>query len=474
MSFVQISFLAFFVIVLVVYWGLGSVLRAGWTVRAQNAWLLLTSGVFYGWVHPWFLLLLWGSTLLDFGVGRAMARWPTRRRAFLIISLTGNLGLLALFKYLGFFSANILALLDALGVQHSMSTVQLFLPVGISFYTFQTMGYSIDVYRGRLKPERDLLSYAVYVGLFCQLVAGPVERAENLLPQARRARRLDLSRMASGLSLVMWGAVKKICVADTIAPYVDKVFSLPHPSVWLLLLGGVAFSVQILADFSGYTDIARGTARMLGFELRLNFLRPYLANSPSQFWRRWHVSFSSWIRDYLYIPLGGSRGSFWRVTLVTFTTMLLAGFWHGAAWNFLLWGAFHAVIIVLYRLVAPRLPASVVKHPGSRVGAVGLMYALSCLGWIIFRQQDLEVLGRVLTAPQGVEPAWQAALAVSLAGITLLCALPQLLALIAERWLQHRVTAWRLPLRTTGWALALVAIYFFAQERGNDFIYFQF
>ncbi len=476
MSFVQSSFLAFFALVVVAYWGLGRLGSGRRGVVLQNAWLLLASAVFYGWVHPWFLLLLWGSTLLDYGVAQGMVRWPQARGRLLLLSLAGNLGLLATFKYLGFFTANVVAVLDALGLQHGVGVVELFLPVGISFYTFQTMGYSIDVYRGRVEPERDLLNYALYVGLFCQLVAGPVERAGDLLPQVRNPRRFELERLRSGLGLAVWGAVKKLCIADTIAPFVDRAFAVEHPSLLLLLTGGVAFSLQILADFSGYTDIARGTARMLGFELRANFLHPYLAANPRELWRRWHVSFSTWIRDYLYIPMGGSRGPWWRVTAVTAATMLLAGLWHGASWNFVAWGAFHAALLVGHRAWRRLVPGAASWPGWTRVPAVVAMYLTGCVGWLLFRQRELDVVGRAIAEPAGSEPGHQAVVAVALLGVTALCAAPLVLALIAQRTIGDRLAAspWRLPLQTTGLAVAVVAIWFFARESGNDFIYFQF
>ena len=469
MSFVQPSFPIFLAAILLVYW---AVRRRRW----QNGWLLLCSAVFYGWIHPWFLALLYGSTVLDYAMGRCMARWPSARRRFVVVSVAGNLGLLAVFKYCDFFIANVSNVLGLLGVETSIGLLEIYLPVGISFYTFQTMSYTIDVYRERIEPRTSFLDYAVYVSLFPQLVAGPIERADHLLPQVERPRRLDAARMRDGLTLALWGAAKKICIADTLAPYVDRVFSLPHPSWQLVLVGGIAFSVQILADFSGYTDIARGSARLLGFDLQVNFRHPYLARSPSDFWRRWHVSFSSWIRDYLYIPLGGNRGPWLRVTAVTVLTMLLAGLWHGASWNFVLWGAFHAVLLVAYRLATPRLPSGLVRAPGGAVLAVTLMYLWTCLGWVVFRQRDVGVLWRTLSEPAGADPSWQLVIAVALAALTLATALPLLAALGVERWIWPRLRrgSAALAAQTTLWAVLIAAIYLFAQEVGNDFIYFRF
>ncbi|MBN1337437.1 MAG: MBOAT family protein, partial [Deltaproteobacteria bacterium] len=290
MTFVQIEFVAFLAIVFTIY-----VLFRRF--RAQNVVLLLASLVFYGWVHPWFLALLLFTATLDYLSGRAMARWPARKRWFLAASLTGDLGLLGYFKYADFFLENVRAGLDALGIPSAIGPIGVFLPVGISFYTFQSLSYIIDVYRGDTQPRRNLLDYFLFVAFFPQLVAGPILRADALLVQVERPRRITWEGFASGLSLALWGAFKKICVADVVADYVDKAFQLQAPNAALVAAATLGFGVQILADFSGYTDIARGVARMMGFELPLNFDHPYLAKSPSDFWRRWHISFSSWIRD---------------------------------------------------------------------------------------------------------------------------------------------------------------------------------
>ncbi len=468
MTFIQIEFLFFFAIVFVVYWSVPA-------TRWRNVVLVVSSSIFYGWVHPWFLILLYSSAACDFFGALGMERWPSRRKLFLGASIAGNLGLLGYFKYFNFFAENVAAVLRLLGMHHGLDLMEVYLPVGISFYTFQTMSYSIDVYRGKLEPRHDPIAYLAFVSSFPQLVAGPVERASSLLVQMEGPRRLDSSTFRSGMTLALWGGVKKLCIADTIAPYVDKVFALDHPSRTLAMAGALAFALQILADFSGYTDIARGTARMLGLRLRENFRRPYLATSPSDFWRRWHISFSTWIRDYLYIPLGGSRGRFWFVTRNTFLSMTLSGLWHGASWNFVLWGAYHAAILVLYRLAAPLVPERL-KH--TRVGkwaAIGLMFLLTCVGWFIFRDHSLEHMARVLfSAPPPDAPA-QNVIAGTLAILTLLLSLPQITALAAERILTRLETSpWLLPVQTTLWALCAAAMFFFARDGAADFIYFRF
>ncbi|MCB9679878.1 MAG: MBOAT family protein [Alphaproteobacteria bacterium] len=468
MTFVQWQFLVFFAIVFAIYWSVGR--------RAQNLLLAVASAVFYGWVHPWFLGLLYGSAVLDYVMGRLMVERPARRRLWLTLSLAGNLGMLGWFKYADFFVANVAAALDALGLHTSLHTLGIFLPVGISFYTFQTMSYTLDIYRGQLEPRRNFLDYVVFVSFFPQLVAGPVERASNLLPQMERERRWSWDQLLSGIHLAMWGAFKKVCIADTIAPYVDKIFVLHDPSGPLIWAGTLGFTLQILADFSGYTDIARGTARMLGFELMENFRHPYLAANPSDFWRRWHISFSSWIRDYLYIPLGGNRGGQLGVLRSTFGAMTLSGLWHGASWNFVFWGVYHAVLLTGYRLVTPRIPASVRRSGPGRVAAVAIMFGFTVVGWLIFRETHGDRLLAAFTkAPWAASHDQWVATVVMLA-TTAAFALPLFVALAWETWVTPRLVTWRgrLALETTLWATWAVAMATFVRLSTTDFIYFQF
>jgi len=468
-TFIQVEFLVLMAVVFGAYW----------TVRnrvAQNLILVATSTLFYGWVHPWFLWLLYGSATLDYFCGRAMRRWPERKKRFLMLSLTGNLGLLGTFKYCDFFIENIIAALDVLGLQTNLHTLGIFLPVGISFYTFQTMSYTIDVYRGQVEPRKNFLDYVVFVSFFPQLVAGPVERAKNLLKQVEQARVFELQAVRSGFALALWGATKKVCIADTVAPYVDKIFTLTDPSGPLIWAATLGFAIQILADFSGYTDIARGIARMLGFELVENFKHPYMARNPSEFWRRWHVSFSTWIRDYLYIPLGGSRGGFANMTRATFAAMLISGLWHGAAWTFVLWGAFHAALLTGYRLVVPRIPQAWKALPGSRAVAIGIMFGFTNVGWLIFRETDIDRLLHYFTlSPFAATPAEWSATGVMLA-ICAATGAPLVLALVLQKRVLPNLqqSRWYLPVQTTLWAAFAMAILTFVRTTSNDFIYFQF
>ncbi len=469
MNFVQTEFLWFFGIVFTLYWAIP---RRAW----QNLMLTVASAVFYGWVHPWFLILLYVSAIIDYAGGLGMRAFPSRKKLVLTVTLTGNLLLLGYFKYFDFFVENAAAALGALGVENSLTPLGIFLPAGISFYTFQSMAYSIDVYRGELEPRKNLLDYLLAVSLFCHLVAGPVQRASNLLMQAETPRTFNWDMVRSGFALAMWGAATKIVVADTLSPYVDKIYALPNPSTPLLAAGTLAFSVQILADFAGYSNIARGTARMLGFELMLNFDAPYLAKNPSDFWRRWHISFSTWIRDYVYIPLGGSRGTFARVQANTIAAMVVSGIWHGASWNFALWGLYHGLLLVGYRLVTPRIPAAWRAVPGAGAIAVSIMFGFTLFGWFLFRALELRRIASVLAQDPFAFPADQQVATVVVLAVTLACAAPLVFAHVLQRRVVPVIarTQWYLPAQTTAWALFALAMFTFVRMSAADFIYFAF
>ena len=463
MRFNSFDFLIFFALVFTLYWRLPR--------RGQNWLLVLSSCVFYGWVHPWFLWLLAGSAVMDYFTALGMGRFPARRRLMLVISLVGNLGMLCAFKYFDFFVTNVAELLASLGLHPSLPLLRVALPVGISFYTFQSLSYTIDVYRGQMQARRNFLDFAVFVTMFPQLVAGPIERAARLLPQIERDRTLDFDRIESAACLAAWGFFKKLVIADNIVIYVDRIFELQHPSGPLLLAGATAFAVQIYADFSGYTDIARAVARLLGFELMENFRAPYLATSPVDFWRRWHISFSTWIRDYVFLPLF-NRGSRARFVLASMAAMTLSGLWHGASWNFVLWGAYYGVMVAAYHLVfrevGRRLSLAWGEGP-TRLLAVATMFPLTLLGWLIFRQQDFAMLrAYATTSPFAATPEeWSTALGVLSLSVGLALPLlvrPLLLGLApGSRALRAGLT----------WC-CLLAILFLGRETGQDFIYFAF
>ncbi|MEG3638076.1 MBOAT family O-acyltransferase [Magnetococcus sp. PR-3] len=467
MIFHSFDFILFLMVVLSGYWLLGR--------RAQNLFLLAASYFFYGYIHPWFLNLILISTVTDYFCGLGMARHPHYKRWYLIISLVINLGMLAIFKYFGFFVENVQELLVLAGLPSFSFTLEILLPVGISFYTFQTLSYTIDIYRGTLKPRRNFLDMALFVAFFPQLVAGPIERAKRLLPQIEQTRTIDVGQFTGALMLMAWGFFKKLVIADNVAVLVDKVFAVEDPSFTLLWAGVFAFAIQIFCDFSAYSDIARATARLLGFELSPNFNHPYLAVSPSDFWRRWHMSLSYWIRDYVYIALGGSQAKPLRAAVNLMITFSLCGLWHGASWNFVIWGTYHGLLILLYRGMDHFVPTS--WHP-PKVIQILVMFMFTNIGWLIFREGDLGYLMHDLTlTPFGESPDQR------LAGLYILFtvflySLPIWLHALWARWHHRwmRSGLWQLPgipyYLATSVLLFLISI--LHAERMADFIYFQF
>lgn len=401
MLFNSLSFALFLPTVFAVHW---------WVARGrrgQNLLLLAASYIFYGWWDWRFLSLIVFSTLVDFFAGRAMAgaTSPTRRRRLLGLSLATNLGLLGFFKYFNFFVGSAVEAAAAVGVELQSTTLDIILPVGISFYTFQTLSYTIDIYRGKLDPTDDFLDFATFVAFFPQLVAGPIERASALVPQFHTVRRFDQTLATSGMRLMLWGFMKKVIVADGVAPHVDQIFgAYDQHDAPTLVIGAFLFATQIYCDFSGYSDIAIGCARLFGIQLSTNFRMPYLAVSLQDFWQRWHISLSSWFRDYVYIPLGGSRGSRAMKLRNLAIVFLVSGLWHGAAWTFILWGALHALYYVPETLID--------RRPKSRLGKFvgwGFTMALVLFAWVFFRAPSATdafgYLYRVFTTLPGETPS---------------------------------------------------------------------
>ena len=467
MSFVSLSFLVCLPVVVAVRWALRD-------RRLRNAWLVLVSVVFYGWAVPWLPLLLGVSVALDFATARGMGRWPGHRHAFLALSLVGNLGMLGIFKYADLFGDAMAAASGLAGHPTEPWRSGLLLPAGISFFTFQSMSYTIDVHRGRLQPRESLLDVATFVCLFPQLVAGPIERARDLLPQVEADGRFSLERLRSGAALALWGAVQKVVVADTLALYVDRVFSLEGASPALLWAATVAFAIQILADFSGYTDIARGTARMLGFDLRENFRAPYAARSLGDFWRRWHTSFTSWMHDYVYTPLRGAGGPT-RAALAAALTVVLAGLWHGGSARFAAWGAWFAAALWVWRVAAGRLPTRVRRHRLAPVVTIPLTQAIVLVGMLIFRSPTLAFAGQVLGQPPWVAAPGQAALAWTVLGVAAWGGL--LLAVggaVGRRGMLDGVGAIPAGSRGALAGLGVLAVAAFARDTARDFLYFAF
>ena len=481
MIFHSLDFVVFFISFVAVYWTMPR--------RVQNVLLFGGSYFFYGYVHPWFLILIASSTVIDYWAARGMEALPAHRRRFLWMSVVSNFGMLGFFKYFNFFVENVQGVLGALGIHASPLSLRILLPVGISFYTFQAMSYTIDVYRGELRARRNFLDVAVFVSFFPHLVAGPIQRASFLLPQVEGERRFSAGHARSGLFLICWGFFKKLVIADNVGVIANKVFALSDPTFFLLWAGVFAFAIQIYADFSAYTDLARGTSRWLGFELTENFDHPYLARSPADFWRRWNMSLSTWFRDYVYIPLGGSRAgeATWaRNVLVTF---LLSGLWHGASWNYVLWGLYHGLLLVATRARAMMKPARPRRPRWLVVPQVLAMFVLTNIGWLLFRETELSAIMRDLALKPWESPELDTRAALYLFSLAFLYSIP----LWAQSlWVELRrgraragspgahaaptaVAPWpRLALQGVACGAAFALILIFRSRTAMDFIYFQF
>lgn len=398
MLFNSFTFILFFLIVYLMYRNLDH--------KGQNLLLLIGSYLFYMSWNWKFLSLIVLSTVVDYfcGIKVYTSQTDFRKKCYLALSVVVNLGVLAFFKYYNFFAENLVALTSTFGWTPGDVTLDIILPVGISFYTFQTMSYSIDIYRKEIKPERNILNFSLFVAFFPQLVAGPIERAKNLLPQIQVPRTISRDLIQKGLWMILWGYFLKVFVADNMGLIVDNVFAkagvIPGGEA---LLGIYAFAFQIFGDFAGYSSIAIGVAALMGFRLRTNFLFPYFVTNPQDFWRNWHISLSSWLRDYLYIPLGGNRGGEMKLYRNLFLTMLLGGIWHGAAWTFVIWGVYQGGILIIHRYFSPiisrwtaGITVSDFQQKLIRTAQVIFMFQLTCIGWLIFRANSVQQIGDFL------------------------------------------------------------------------------
>ncbi len=390
MLFNSFEFFIFFPLVTIAYF----------MIPHKCRWALLLGASYYFYMawKPQYIILIIISTVIDYFASIMMEKQNTKkkRRMFLYLSLASNLGMLFFFKYFNFFNDSISAVMKLFTLEYSIRSFDILLPMGISFYTFQTLSYTIDVYRGRRKAERHFGIFALYVTFFPQLVAGPIERSDRLLPQFYEKHEFDYNRIVSGLRRMLWGFFKKMVIADGIAIIVDRVYDSPQQFYGFpLIVATVCFAIQIYCDFSGYSDIAIGSARILGFDLMENFKTPYFSKSISEFWKRWHISLSSWFQDYVYIPLGGNRVRIERVYFNLFITFLVSGLWHGADWTFVIWGALHGVYLVIGRIIKP-IKDKIIKS--TRIDAIPILhgiiqriitFSLVCYGWIFFRANSL-------------------------------------------------------------------------------------
>lgn len=482
MLFNSIDFAVFLPLVFLLYW---FVFQGH--LRAQNAFLLVASAVFYGWWDWRFLGLVFFSAAVDYSVGIALERTEheRKRKALLIASLTANLGLLGFFKYFDFFITSFNDAFTFLGMPIGLRALGIVLPVGISFYTFQTLSYTIDVYRRQLKASHDPIAFSAYILFFPQLVAGPIERAGRFLPQFHQARIFDLDKARDGLRQILWGLFKKVVIADNCASIVNMVYGdLPNASGSSIVLATVLFAFQVYGDFSGYSDIAIGTGRLLGFDLMRNFAYPYFSRDIAEFWRRWHISLSTWFRDYLYIPLGGSRGGKWMAMRNSLIIFAVSGFWHGAAWNFVLWGVINGLYFIpLVWFDKSKEHLEIVAKGRtlptlSEVGKMLLTFTLVCTFYVIFRSNGLESM---YTAFKGIlSPSlfsippmlFSKAVAISLGAAGLM--------LVLDWFARERAYGLMLDPRLPSWARygiyygLVVLIVRFAPMSGAEFIYFQF
>jgi D-alanyl-lipoteichoic acid acyltransferase DltB (MBOAT superfamily) len=466
MLFNSFAFVAFFACVLA--------LTLALPPRRRNVLLLLASQVFYA-TWSWKLLgLLWLSTAIDYVAALAIARATSQpaRRSWLGASVVSNLGILCFFKYWDFFIDALDPLLGHAGLSVAGLHLDLILPLGISFYTLQTLGYTIDVYRGHFQPVRSLPDFALYVGFFPQLVAGPIERAPRLMPQIRAERPIDARALHEGAVLLGWGYFKKTVIADNLARIVDPVFARgAQPDGLEVLVAGLGFTILAYADFSGYTDIARGTARMLGFDLVRNFDTPYLSRDLGEFWRRWHISLSTWLRDYLFLSLGGGRVGAVRLTFNLWLTLFIAGLWHGSDGSFVLFGIFHGTGVAAtywYRRWRPLRPGRT-----SWLGVLGT-FLLFAFSMIAFRAEDgahtIALYGAVWSGLSWTTELWKPLL------LVLGCTLPLLVTDLLQRRAGHDlyVLGWPWPARVAAYVAVFYSIVLFGRAEGYEFLYFQF
>ena len=510
MLFNSFEFLIFLPIVFLLYWFVFdyALSKCKHQLLLQNLFIVVASYIFYGWWDWRFLILIAITTVLSFLSGIGIEKAPTQRgkKLVMIANIVVNLGILGIYKYYDFFATQFAELF---GLQPDFLLLHLILPVGISFYTFQALSYSIDVYRKQIEPTHDIVAFTAFLSFFPQLVAGPIERATNLLPQFQKKRTFDYAQAVDGMRQILWGLFKKIVVADNCATYVDQVFGdLGSHSGSTLLLAAVLFTFQIYGDFSGYSDIAIGTAKLFGIKLMRNFNVPYFSRDIAEFWRRWHISLTTWFRDYVYIPLGGSRPDTSRLSPLasrlspsaytkciavrnTFIIFLLSGFWHGANWTFALWGAYHALLFVPLLLLNKnrryRDTVATVTLPDGKIktkwlpslkeaGQMLLTFALAVFGWIIFRAQDISQFGEVisticsdslLSVPWLMNRQYYIPLAISILVLILVEWINRtkehgLILNIKYRWLRIIIY----------YMLIFALVYNFGQEQ--TFIYFQF
>ena len=467
MAFTSYDFLLFYLIIFILYW----MIRER---RWQNLLLLAASFVFYGWVQAWYAVMLGGSTLADFLLARGMNKYPDRRKFLMGISLVLNLGTLAFFKYFDFFSESFIAALENINIHADASLAAILLPAGLSFFTLKKLGYMLDVSRGTLKPTHTLLDFALYVSFFPQIIAGPIERPQKLLPQIEAPRIWNANYFYEAWPLLVMGFFKKIVIANSIKVIVDRIFGFSEPTGFLLLCGSLGFTLQILADFSAYTDLSRGIALLLGFNTSENFNLPYTSLTPTDFWNRWHITLSTWLRDYVFFP---TRRALLRsriklnesvaLSIPPLVTMFISGLWHGAGWTYTLWGLYYGALIAAYQWIGIRGN----WKPNSKIKA-GLawlvMFSFIVFGWAMFRAPSINWLGNILFNAPFLRSQSDLVLGLIALTMTLAYSLPLIIKTMLDRYSKQ---SW---LQAAYYAIAFALILIYINSSSSDFIYVQF
>jgi alginate O-acetyltransferase complex protein AlgI len=483
MFFNSLDFAIFLPIVFLLYWYVFN-----GKIKLQNALIVVASYLFYGWWDWRFLSLILFSTIVDYTIGLKLSNEENhlKRKALLWISILVNLGFLGFFKYYNFFIDNFITVFSFFGTDLEVNSLNIILPVGISFYTFQTLSYTIDVYRRKLEPTKDFIIFSAFVSFFPQLVAGPIERATHLLPQFYKKRTFDYSKAVDGMRHILWGLFKKIVIADNCAEYANQIFNnSENLNGSTLVLGALFFTFQIYGDFSGYADIAIGTSRLFGFDLSKNFSFPYFSRNVAEFWRRWHISLSTWFRDYLYIPLGGSRGGTWMKIRNTFAIFIVSGFWHGANWTFIVWGALNAIYF-LPLLLTNKNRNNIETVAQGRIFptikeflSMLLTFGLTIFAWIFFRANNIEhaisYISEILSPSLFLKPNFEGIDSSSTTIIILV------FIFILVEWkgredkyaIEKLGIKWKRPIRYAMYYLIIIAIFWFGGSK-QQFIYFQF
>jgi alginate O-acetyltransferase complex protein AlgI len=481
MLFNSIHFALFLPIVFILYW------LAKGKLKAQNFLLLIASYFFYACWDYRFLFLLIFSTLLDYFTGIKMyeAKTPGWKKTWFWISVLVNVGFLGIFKYYNFFVSSFADALSLLGFTAQFRTLDVILPVGISFYTFHGLSYVIDIYKNRIKPERNFIDYSVFVSFFPLLVAGPIERATHLLPQITKQREFNYSKAVDGLRQILWGLFKKVVIADNCAQFANHIFENSHKYPGsTLVVGALFFTFQIYCDFSGYSDIALGTARLFGIELLRNFAFPYFSRDIAEFWRRWHISLSSWFRDYLYIPLGGSKGGTWMKVLNTFIIFMVSGFWHGANWTFIAWGILNAIYFLPLLLLNKNRDNMEIVAQGRYLPTLKELFqmvatfAMTVLAWIFFRADNishaLKYLGKIFSSSLLSVPYFEnGSLSLPTIVLTLIFVMIEWLGREQQYAIAHIGIKWYKPARWAFYYCIILAIFSWGGKE-QQFIYFQF